>query len=352
MLHSMFHSIWQAGKTLWTLHSQTDLASVQRTELLLVLEHSLLEMDCYEPQISYRGTLVVVHGMSPKGKDDLRIIALCAALSGVGFRVLAPEVASIKALKIEALQVNELAEIFQCLAEDSMLTPTGKIGVLAPSFSGAMSLAAASRPRVRDCIETICAIGAFTQVDTVMSYLLQAQNADPYGRFIALKKIIPIIYPEDTLMQCALDAAIEDNLNERRQDDLSNALNVYLQSLAEQDRAQIMRLFNDAPYRERLFSQSKQVLSVELAAIDVMQHIDGLKAKVFLLHGRDDSVIPCEQSERLYRQLKHLQKQVNLVVTPFIDHGDTAFHFAQLPDVARIIQGFSRYFRNLSSVSV
>ena len=85
---------------------------------------------------------------------------------------------------------------------------------------------------------------------------------------------------------------------------------------------------------------------------DVMQNIAGLKARVFLLHGRDDNVIPCEQSERLYQQLKHLQKHVKLVVTPFIDHGDTAFHLRQVRDLARIIQGFSNYFRDLSRVSV
>lgn len=348
----MLHSIWQAGKILWTLHAASELPVIMRKEMLLVLAHKLIEVDHYEPLITYRGTLVVVHGMSPKGKDDPRIVALCSALSQVGFRVLAPEISSIKALRIEASQVNELADIFQNIAEDAALTPSGKLGVLAPSFSGALSLAAASRPAVSGRIEAICAIGAFTQVDTVMSYLLLSQNADPYGRFIALKKIIPLIYPDDSLIQGALDAAIEDNLNARNIDDLNNALNTYLKKIPGQDREDILRLFQDAHYRESLFSRSKGILSDELAAIDVMQNIAGLKAKVFLLHGRDDTVIPCEQSERLYRQLKQLQKNVELVVTPFIDHGDTAFHLRQLRDVAKIIQGFSSYFRNLSRVSV
>lgn len=348
----MLHSLWQAGKILWTLHSASDLSALNRKEVLMVLSHKLIDMDHYEPEISYRGTLVVVHGMSPKGKDDPRILALCSALSQVGFRVLAPEIASIKALKIESIQVDELAEIFQSIAEDAELTPSGKLGVLAPSFSGALSLAAASRPRVCDSIEAICAIGAFTQVDTVMSYLLLAQDADPYGRFIALKKIIPLIYPDDSLIQGALDAAIDDNINTRSMDDLNNALNSYLKNIPEQDKQDILRLFQDGNYRESLFSRSKGILSEELAAIDVTQNIKGLKARVFLLHGRDDTVIPCEQSERLCRQLKQLQKHVNLVVTPFIDHGDTAFQLSQLRDVARIIQGFSNYFRDLSRVSV
>lgn len=348
----MLHSIWQAGKILWTLHSASDLTVSKPEEMLLVLKHTLVEVDRYEPETAYCGTLVVVHGMSPKGKADPRILSLCSALRKVGFRVLAPEITSIKHLKIEAAQVNELAELFQTIAEDDTLTPSAKLGVLAPSFSGAMSLAAASLPGVCERIETVCAIGAFTQVDTVMAYLLQAQNADPYGRFIALKKIIPLIYRDDHLILGALDAAIQDNLNDRTLDDLSNDLNRYLQNIPEQDREEILRVFNDAGYRDSLFARSKSVLSDELSAIDVMRNISGLKAKVFLLHGRDDTVIPCEQSERLYRQLKQLRKNVDLVVTPFIDHGDTAFKLNQLRDVVRIIQGFSNYFRHLSRVSV
>lgn len=348
----MLHSIWQAGQILWDLHTQADSFSDKPEESLLVLEHSLIEMDVYQARTEYRGTLVVVHGMSPKGKRDPRITALCNALSHVGFKVLAPEIISIKSLTIDAADIQTLAAIFQAVAENESHAPNGKIGVLAPSFSGAMALAAAAMPNVSERIEAICAIGAFTQVETVMKFLLQANEADAYGRFIALKKIIGILFPFDNPYKSALDAALDDNINERCIDAPDSALQGFLQSLNVDDRKQVNRLFQDAVYRDELFTASKAMLSEELAAINIIQHVDGLKARVFLLHGRSDMVIPCEQSKQLYRQLKSSRKKVDLVITPFINHGDTRFRLVQLPDVARIIQGFSVYFRTLSSVSV
>lgn len=348
----MLQSVWQAGQALWGLHKQAACTPVQCTQMLLTLEHGPLEADRYEPRGDYQGTVIAVHGMSPKGKSDPRMVSLCSALSKVGLRVIAPEITSIKALTIDAAQIDVLAEVFLMVAEDNELCPSGRLGVLAPSFSGAMCLAAAALPRVHDKIETICAIGAFTQVETVMSYLLQANDADPYGRFIALKKIISFVYSDDLLFQGALDAAIEDNLNERVLENSNSALAMYLHNLNSQDREAVIRLFYDADYRKNLFLASKPLMSKELAALDIVQRVDHLSAKVFLLHGRSDCVIPCAQSEHLYHHLKRLKKNVSLVITPFISHGDTQFHFSQLSDVARIIQGLAAYFYNLSRTSV
>ena len=148
----------------------------------------------------------------------------------------------------------------------------------------------------------------------------------------------------------ALDAAIQDNLNEIAFDEFTNAYNRYLSSLSEYDRQKIRRLFHDSSYRESLFSLSRDVLSDELKALDIVHRVQGLSANVFLLHGASDNVIPCAQSERLFQELKGLKKKAELVVTPFISHGDTRFRLSQVPDIAKIVQGFASYFRSVSSI--
>ena len=350
----MLHSVWQASQILWTLHSQASSSSEELTSNKLCCSYDidvkgqLIEVDHYEPNTQYAGTVVVIHGMSPKGKQDPRISVLCYALSKVGYRVIAPDIESIKKLIICPSQIDAIANILFEIANDELMTPSGKIGVLAPSFSGAMCLAAASLPEIHDRVKAVCAIGAFTEVETVMSYLLNNGAADPYGRFIVLKKIVPLVCSENELFQKALDAAIEDNLNEISFDEFSNAYNRYLGSLTEPDRQKIRRLFHDSVYREQLFASSKLVLSEELKALDIIHRIEGLSAKVFLLYGFADAVIPCQQSERLYQELTGLKKQANLVITPFLSHGDTQFRLSQLPDIARVVQGFASYFRNVS----
>lgn len=356
----MLNSVWQATQILWSLHTQPEVTSNDNCpserycSYDIAVKGQAINVDHYEADNGYTGTLVVIHGMSPKGKRDPRVVQLCYALSKVGFRVISPEIESISQLSICPSQIQSIADVMQVIASDQSIAPSGKIGVLAPSFSGAMCLSAASLPELKPHISAVCAIGTFTEVESVISYLLNDASADPYGRFIVLKKIVPLVCEAENhaLLLGALDAAIRDNLNELAFNDPDNEYHRYFDEASYEGQQHIHRLFNDLTYRDQLLSEGKVKLAEEIKALDIVQHIHGLTANVFLLHGASDIVIPCNQSEKLYRELKGLNKQSNLVVTPFISHGDTRFHFHQIRDVAKIIQGFAGYFKSVANFAV
>ena len=355
---------WEALNVMWTLHGEQASGGKSARSELLYLDESYLDsrsvsVDVYEPHIKAKGTIAVFHGMSPYGKDDPRIVCFCQALCHVGFRIVSPDIQSIRKLKIEAQQISLVADILSAITQQRHLTLSGKLSVLAPSFSGAMCLAAAADERVKDCVISVCAIGAFTDVDSVMNYLLTNTDADPYGRYIVLKKIIPMVMQakinENCLvLQQALDAAIQDNINETRRYSLegkaergsSIVLGQCIDKMSEEEAELVRRVLSDASYRQDLFASAKQTLSEELQALDIVSQIENLSAKVFLLHGRSDNVIPSEQSKLLYQKLKSMRKDVDLVVTPFISHGDTQFSLRQIPDIWRIVKGFSFFFED------
>lgn len=355
---------WQALNVMWTLHGeQASGEKSARSELLYLegsdIDSSCVSVDVYEPHIKPKGCIAVFHGMSPFGKDDSRIVTLCQSLCHVGFRVVSPDVQSIKTLKIDPRQIDLVADILSALVDQSHLCSSGRLSVLAPSFSGAMCLAAAADERVKDRIISVCAIGAFTEVDSVMNYLLTDTDADPYGRYIVLKKIIPMVMEAKVNENClalqqALDAAIQDNINETTLLDIENkpepgsniTLGQCIDQLSQSEASLVHRVLSDSQYRELLFSKAKTPLSEELEALDIVSRLDDLSAKVFLLHGAADNVIPCGQSELLYRKLREMKKDVDLVVTPFISHGDTCFSLRQVFDVWRIVKGFSFFFED------
>ncbi|MFO1468416.1 MAG: alpha/beta fold hydrolase [Steroidobacteraceae bacterium] len=66
---------------------------------------------------------------------------------------------------------------------------------------------------------------------------------------------------------------------------------------------------------------------VALKAISPSFHPDGVTAPILLIHGRDDTVVPFEQSEAMLSALKRAGKQVELVTLKHEDHwlssGDT-----------------------------
>jgi len=57
-----------------------------------------------------------------------------------------------------------------------------------------------------------------------------------------------------------------------------------------------------------------------LDAISPLKHIDRITVPVLLIHGRDDSVVPFEQSQLMYDAMKHAGKDVQLVQLKHEDH--------------------------------
>ena len=57
-----------------------------------------------------------------------------------------------------------------------------------------------------------------------------------------------------------------------------------------------------------------------LRAISPIEHIDAVTAPVLLIHGRDDTVVPFEQSEVMADALKHAGKSVEFVTLKREDH--------------------------------
>jgi dienelactone hydrolase len=57
-----------------------------------------------------------------------------------------------------------------------------------------------------------------------------------------------------------------------------------------------------------------------LDAISPIRHVDAISVPVLLLHGRDDTVVPFEQSQMLYDALRKQNKEVQLVTLDNEDH--------------------------------
>jgi dipeptidyl aminopeptidase/acylaminoacyl peptidase len=54
-----------------------------------------------------------------------------------------------------------------------------------------------------------------------------------------------------------------------------------------------------------------------ISPADLAEHAD---APILLIHGKDDTVVPIEQSELMERNLKHAGKPVDLITLPGADH--------------------------------
>jgi dipeptidyl aminopeptidase/acylaminoacyl peptidase len=57
-----------------------------------------------------------------------------------------------------------------------------------------------------------------------------------------------------------------------------------------------------------------------LDSISPVRHVAAVTVPVMLIHGRDDTVVPFEQSQLMYEALHHAGKQAELVTLKHEDH--------------------------------
>lgn len=147
-----------------------------------------------------------------------------------------------------------------------------------------------------------------TDVSDGVSYLAKQGIVDParvcivgasYGGYAALAGVTL----QPTVYRCAVAVAGIS--------DLSRFLNWYTRGGLSGGHA--------TRYWDRFFGVSGSS-DPALATISPIQHVDAVTASVLLIHGRDDTVVPYEQSRLMYDALRSHHKDVQLVTLKKEDH--------------------------------
>ena len=110
-----------------------------------------------------------------------------------------------------------------------------------------------------------------------------------------------------------------------------------------------MRLLGDPDFRLRkwtlVLSKSKQVARL-INRLSVLENIQGIRARVALIHGKDDNVIPPGESRALMEKLRELCIPSKICITPLIGHGDAVMGRAYIAHVWELLSVFAFFFRH------
>ena len=297
-------------------------------------------VDRYMPPGKVLGTVVCIHGMSTLGREDPRIVNLGEALAVAGWRVLIPEFHSIRKLEIRREQPNEVQQALENLAADQELLPEETFSVLAISFSAVFALRVACSERLGRRIRALCLIGGYYDLHTVCSFLVNADRSDPYGRLLMLRSYYREIEPESGPFHQILDRCIEECVSQKNRWDARRSLD-----RSDPLECRIYRMLTDVTEREMF--KKKMTTAFDQSWSGYRTQLDFVRKEtaVLLIHGRDDRVIPAGESKRLARRLAGRQIPVYLCITRFLSHGDSTISLRQLPELYRLLGGFSWFFR-------
>lgn len=290
-------------------------------------------------------SVLIFPGFSVYGYKDQRISNLGKAIAAQGYNVFIPQVESIENLEIKEDIADDMAIIIRHLTGMKHYANSGKIAVLAPSFSAGMLLKAIEHNKLQNFVSSICTIGTFANIESCLSFVLYQNQADDYARNVLLKNFISYTsIPNKELLKDLLNIAIEDNGYKRKDAVLPKTL----KKIDTDVKLQWYDLHENIEFRKKIFRELKQntsVISHLEQSLNVIESVDKYNNPLILIHGKKDDVIPADESVQIYKKRSEKSLPSYLCVTDLLSHGDTELSFSKIKEVWQLAGAFSYFFK-------
>ena len=250
--------------------------------------------------------LVMVPGVTPEGRDDPRLIAFAASLAEHGFLVFVPELPGLRQQRVGRDDPPAIAAAVDALATCFPAGEQPRLAVAAISYAVAPALVAATLPGARERIGLVIGIGGYHSAIAAVTYITTGRyrpgpgspwvrgDPRPIARWVfLLAGAAQLPDPQDRAILSAIGRA---GLADPTADPPGLAA-----GLGPGGRAMLELALNRDPDRvPALLAALPAPVRAEIAALDpVLLPLERLSARLLLIHGRDDPVIPASESRAL-----------------------------------------------------
>jgi dienelactone hydrolase len=280
-------------------------------------------------------TVVVFPGVHGGGVDEPRLATFCGRLASTGLEVVCAPLPELRRFLITHDSTDAIEDVTLDVANDPALAPRGRVGLVGVSFSGGLALVAAGRPRLRGRLEAVLSLGGYGDLPRALRFLCTGELPDgshrtphDYGlAVIALAAVPQLVPPDQTAalergVRTFLEASLDDSPEQTRASALVADARAQAATMPEPARGILQATLDRrvdtlgrllAPLVDSLASDP--ALSPERSPIT--------DAPVFLLHGRDDNVIPSTETPLAAADLiRRGNPHVEWLLTPLLSHAD------------------------------
>ncbi len=257
--------------------------------------------DLYRPGEPARAGIVLVPGVARQGKDDPRLVAFATTLARARFLVMVPDLPNLRALKVRAGDARGVADAFLHLVSRPEFPDGGRAGIGAISYAVGPAVLAALEPVIRERVNFVLGVGGYHDLHSVVTFFTtgyfrkdgQWQYLEPnrYGKWVfALGNVERLAEP--------LDRETFRIMGEHKQADPAAAVDHLSGHLTPEGRAVLALLENrDPQHTPALIAGLPAAIRADLGALNLVnKDLSRLHARLILLHGTDDTIIPYTES--------------------------------------------------------
>ncbi|MDT0499546.1 MULTISPECIES: alpha/beta hydrolase [unclassified Halomonas] len=289
-----------AGETPSRLKQRTP--PPKRKRLAYAVEGRDYVADLYHPAISPRGTLILVHGLTEAGRRDPRLMALARTLARSGFTVLVPELDGLRDFSVGTREVQRIADAIRYAADALAMSVEGP-ALAAISFATGPALLAAMQPDTTHRVRFVIAVGGYYDLTDLLRYATTGEDRGSTGRrppppqrdvrWAVLRSQLHALedaQDRERLAAIARRQLAGEEVPEPDASELSPQAMALYELVTNRDPARVTSLLEALPPR----------LLVQFTALDLASRdLAALEARLVLIHGPDDRVIPISHSRRL-----------------------------------------------------
>ena len=313
-----------------------------------------------DPTRKPQGSVLVVPGLHFNGPADPRFDRFLRVLASAGYLVLAPFLPDYTQLLVRPSVVDDSEA-----ALDALLAlperPKGKPGVFSISFGSMPALRVAARRSSE--IARLCVFGGFASFRSTLAFALSGdgdRKNDPLNAPVVVLNLLPYL----TEVAVADHATLTDafltycRASWGRAESKIPALQVAIaervaESLPEHLREFFLVSSRARPGIESLANAALERAGDAFAWVDPAPHLATLECPVTLVHGRQDDVIPVEESHAIERALAG--KEVELILTGLYGHSESAAglssQFSRVGESARELTAMTRILSAMARLS-
>lgn len=270
-----------------------------------------------------RATLVLLHGLTPHGRRDPRLLRFARTMARAGFAVLVPELDGMRSLAVGIEDARDVGDALRHELDARVGGACRPLGLMALSFAVGPALIAALAPEVRERIDFVIAVGGYYDLNAAITYA--TTGFDPLsGRtgVAAAEGRWWLLQSQAARLTDAGERAALVELASRRLADPSSEVDDLLARLGSGGRALHALIANTDPKQVgTLIADLPADIRASLQELDLARRwFKGLRARLLLIHGDADPVIPVSHSRLLRKKLE--PGQARLFEAGGLDHVD------------------------------
>jgi pimeloyl-ACP methyl ester carboxylesterase len=294
--------------------------------------------------------IVLVPGAVPDGRDNESLVAFAMTLARARFAVLTPALSGQRELKVQPAHGREVADAFRYLVEREDFSPHGRAGIAAFSYGVGPAVLAALEDDVRARVRFVLGVGGYHDIRASIRFFTtdyfedngapRYLKPDDYGKLVFIKSVLDQIKSRD--YRVTFDAMVSARLKGPSADFSSLSKKLGPEGLS------VYRLLTNTDPKEtpRLLAALPQpiVETIDALTLDNKQ-LQRLTARLLLVHGRNDRLIPYPESLALSNAVAPSQACV-FILDRILGHVDLALSDVfslqlwreELPDAWRLLR--------------